>query len=217
MSSLAAAEPPSSQTIGRHPRGLYVLFGAEMWERFSYYGMRALLVLYLTKHLNFARKDALALYATYTGLVYLTPLIGGLLADKVLGQRKAILIGGIVVAMGHFALAFEPYLYLALSLLILGNGFFKPNIPTMVGGLYPQNAPRRDGAYTIFYMGINLGAFFSPLVCGWLGEKVGWHWGFGAAGVGMVFGLISFLAFQKYLVGGFAPGREEKGTGRLMA
>ncbi len=200
-----------------HPRGLYVLFGAEMWERFSYYGMRALLVLYLTKHLQYARKDALALYALYTGLVYVTPLIGGFLADKVLGQRKAILVGGIVMALGHFAMAFEPLLYLALSLLILGNGFFKPNISTMVGNLYPQGDARRDGAYTIFYMGINLGAFFAPLVCGWLGERVGWHYGFGAAGVGMIFGLVSFLLFQNLLVGGYPPGREEAGEGRLMA
>jgi len=208
MSSLAEAEGQAPARTG-HPAGLYVLFGAEMWERFSYYGMRALLVLYLTKHLTMTRKDALDIYATYTGLVYLTPLIGGFLADKVLGQRKAILIGGIVMAMGHFAMAFEHLLYLALGLLILGNGFFKPNISTMVGQLYPQGDARRDGAYTIFYMGINLGAFFSPLVCGTLGEKYGWHYGFGAAGVGMIFGLISFLAFQRLLVGGYPPGREE--------
>ena len=212
MSSRAEAQEPAQTG---HPAGLYVLFGAEMWERFSYYGMRALLVLYLTNHLRMARKDALDIYAIYTGLVYLTPLIGGYLADKVLGQRKAILIGGIVMAMGHFAMAFEPLLELALGLLILGNGFFKPNISTMVGQLYPQGDPRRDGAYTIFYMGINLGAFFSPLVCGTLGEKIGWHYGFGAAGVGMVFGLISFLAFQRFLVGGFPPGREAAGEGRL--
>ncbi len=210
MSSLAEAEGQAPARTG-HPAGLYVLFGAEMWERFSYYGMRALLVLYLTKHLTMTRKDALDIYATYTGLVYLTPLIGGFLADKVLGQRKAILIGGIVMAMGHFAMAFEHLLYLALGLLILGNGFFKPNISTMVGQLYPQGDARRDGAYTIFYMGINLGAFFSPLVCGTLGESenFGWHYGFGAAGVGMVFGLTSFLVFQRHLVGGYPPGREE--------
>jgi POT family proton-dependent oligopeptide transporter len=200
-----------------HPGGLYVLFGAEAWERFSYYGMRALLVLYLTNHLKYPRKDALALYALYTGLVYVTPLLGGFLADRVLGQRKAILVGGIVMAMGHFAMAFEPLLYLALSLLILGNGFFKPNISTMVGNLYPQGDPRRDGAYTIFYMGINLGAFISPLVCGWLGETMGWHYGFGAAGVGMVLGLIAFLGFQKSLVGGYPPGREAAGLARLGA
>ena len=195
-----------------HPGGLYVLFGAEMWERFSYYGMRALLVLYMIKHLQYTQTDAKTVYGIYTGLVYLTPLLGGFLADKVLGQRKAILIGGIVMAMGHFAMAFPSLLYLALSLLIFGNGFFKPNISTMVGNLYPQGDARRDGAYTIFYMGINLGAFFSPLVCGFLGERFGWDYGFGAAGVGMVLGLISFLFFQNQLVGGYPPGNK---TNRL--
>ncbi|MGE5755590.1 MAG: peptide MFS transporter [Planctomycetaceae bacterium] len=207
-----AAEIPQG-----HPTGLYVLFGAEMWERFSYYGMRALLVLYLTKHLNYTRADALDIYATYTGLVYLTPLLGGFLADRYLGQRKAILIGGTLMAMGHFAMAFEPLLYLALGLLILGNGFFKPNISTMVGQLYPQGDARRDSAYTIFYMGINLGAFFSPLVCGTLGERVGWHFGFGAAGVGMVFGLMMFAAMQRHLgTRGYPPGREEVEGRRLL-
>jgi proton-dependent oligopeptide transporter, POT family len=216
MTTSAEFEAPPQKVTG-HPRGLYVLFFSEAWERFSYYGMRALLVLYLTKHLNYARKDALLLYATYTGLVYLTPLLGGFLADKLLGQRKAILIGGTVMAMGHFAMAFESMLHVALCLLMLGNGFFKPNISTMVGNLYPQGDARRDGAYTIFYMGINLGAFLSPLVCGSLGEnpRFGWHYGFGAAGVGMVFGLISFMAFQHQLVGGFPPGREEAGPARL--
>ncbi|HEX8203537.1 MAG TPA: oligopeptide:H+ symporter, partial [Isosphaeraceae bacterium] len=218
MTSMAASDELVGTAKGsHHPGGLYVLFGAEMWERFSYYGMRALLTLYLTKHLGMERADALDIYAIYTGLVYLTPLLGGYLADKVLGQRKAILIGGTVMALGHFAMAFEPLLHLALGLLILGNGFFKPNISTMVGQLYPQGDPRRDGAYTIFYMGINLGAFFSPLVCGTLGEQVGWHYGFGAAGVGMVFGLISFVAFQRLLVGGYPPGREAAGPPRLAA
>ena len=145
-----------------HPKGLFVLFGAEAWERFSYYGMRALLVLYLVDHLEFERTDALSIYAIYTGLVYLTPLFGRLLADKVLGQRKAVLIGGIVMALGHLAMAFESLLFPALGLLIVGNGFFKPNISTIVGGLYEENDPRRDGGFTIFYMGINLGAFLSP-------------------------------------------------------
>ncbi len=218
MTQTAAFEESIGTARRGHPRGLYVLFGAEMWERFSYYGMRALLVLYLTKHLNMERAGALDLYATYTGLVYLTPLLGGFLADRFLGQRKAILIGGSLMALGHFAMAFEPLLYLALGLLILGNGFFKPNISTMVGQLYPQGDIRRDSAYTIFYMGINLGAFFSPLVCGTLGEKVGWHFGFGAAGVGMVFGLMTFAAMQKVLgTGGYPPGRESADPPRLEA
>jgi POT family proton-dependent oligopeptide transporter len=179
-----------------------------MWERFSYYGMRALLVLYLIKHVGMNRPDALQIYALYTALVYLTPLLGGYLTDLFLGQRKAILIGGILMALGHFAMAFEPLLNVALGLLILGNGFFKPNISTLVGTLYDDGDERRDGAYTIFYMGINLGAFFSPLVCGTLGEMVGWHWGFGAAGIGMMLGLLSFLMFQKDLGnGGYPPGR----------
>ncbi|MBK6520332.1 MAG: peptide MFS transporter [Polyangiaceae bacterium] len=180
------------------PTGLYVLFFAEAWERFSYYGMRALLVLYMVNHLKFAKNDALSVYGTYTGLVYLTPIIGGYLADKYLGRRKAVLIGAIVMALGHLAMAFEPLLYQALGLLIVGNGFFKPNISTIVGGLYHENDPRRDGGFTIFYMGINLGAFFSPIVCGTLGESVGWHYGFSAAAIGMVAGLGVFVWGQKF-------------------
>ncbi len=194
-----------------HPKGLFVLFGAEMWERFSYYGMRALLVLYLTNHLKFDEPRALDIYATYTGLVYLTPLLGGYLADRALGQRKAVLIGGILMALGHFAMAFEPLLNLALGLLILGNGFFKPNISTIVGRLYPPGDPRRDGGYTIFYMGINLGATMAPLVCGRLGQSAsfGWHYGFAAAGVGMVLGLLNFAIWQGTLGPiGFPEGRK---------
>lgn len=192
-----------------HPKGLYLLFGVEMWERFSYYGMRALLVLYMLKALEFSTQEAGAVYGWYTGLVYLTPLLGGYLADRYLGQRACILIGGTLMALGHFAMAFEslPFFYSALGLLILGNGFFKPNISTVVGQLYEKNDPRRDGAFTIFYMGINLGAFFSPLVCGYLGEKIGWHYGFAAAGVGMVAGLIMYMWGQKKYLGhhGLAP------------
>ena len=186
-----------------HPKGLYLLFGVEMWERFSYYGMRALLVLYMLKALEFSTQDAGRIYGWYTGLVYLTPLLGGYLADRYLGQRACILIGGILMALGHFAMAFQtlPFFYSALGLLILGNGFFKPNISTIVGQLYEKDDPRRDGAFTIFYMGINLGAFFSPLVCGWLGEKIGWHYGFAAAGVGMVAGLIMYMWGQKKYLG----------------
>ena len=217
MSTINEFEAPSGKSIG-HPKGLYVLFGAEMWERFSYYGMRALLVLYLVKHLSYTQANAKLVYATYTGLVYFTPLIGGFLADRVFGQRKAILIGGIVMALGHFAMAFESLLYFALSLIIIGNGFFKPNISTMVGNLYPQNDARRDGAYTIFYMGINLGAFIAPLACGALGQnpRFGWHYGFGLAGIGMLLGLVSFLSFQRHLAGGFMPDREKAGTAYLM-
>ena len=186
-----------------HPKGLYLLFFVEMWERFSYYGMRALLMLYMVNALKFSTERAGSIYGYYTGLVYLTPLLGGYLADRYLGPRKAILIGGILMALGHFAMAFPPlpFFYSALGLLIIGNGFFKPNISTIVGQLYEKNDPRKDSGFTIFYMGINLGALFSPLICGYLGEKIGWHWGFGAAGVGMVFGLLVYLWGQKKLLG----------------
>ncbi len=193
----------------RHPAGLYALFFTEMWERFSYYGMRALLVLYLTKAIGMDRPDALNIYAIYTGLVYLTPLIGGRLADRYLGQRKAVFIGGILMALGQFALTQPSWLNLGLGLLIVGNGFFKPNISTMVGALYPKGDVRRDGAYTIFYMGINLGAFLAPLVCGPLGERIGWAYGFAAAGVGMLVGVLTFVFTQRLLQGsGLPPGRE---------
>jgi POT family proton-dependent oligopeptide transporter len=192
----------------KHPPGLYALFAAEMWERFSYYGMRALLVLYLVKRFGMERSDALGVYAVYTGLVYLTPLIGGRLADRYLGQRKAVFIGGILMALGQFALTQPSLLNLGLGLLIIGNGFFKPNISTMVGGLYPAGDVRRDGAYTIFYMGINLGAFLAPLACGPLGEKLGWWPGFVTAGVGMSLGLLCFGFTQRLLQGvGLPPGR----------
>jgi POT family proton-dependent oligopeptide transporter len=174
-----------------------------MWERFSYYGMRALLVLYMIKALQFSTEKAGSIYGWYTGLVYFTPLIGGYLADRYFGQRMCIMIGGIFIAMGHFTLAvpYMPCFFAALGLLIIGNGFFKPNISTVVGLLYEENDPRRDGGFTIFYMGINLGAFFSPLVCGTLGEKIGWHYGFAAAGVGMVTGLLFYLFAQNRYLG----------------
>ncbi len=170
-----------------------------MWERFSYYGMRALLVLYLVNGLHFARADALELYGIYTGLVYLTPLVGGYLADRYLGLRQAAVIGAVIMVVGHFAMAFESWLHVALGLLIVGNGFFKANAASMVGQLYEDDDPRRDGAYTIYYMGINLGAFVSPLVAGTLGEKFGWHWGFASAGVGMAIGLFTLLRWQHLL------------------
>ncbi|WP_165071632.1 peptide MFS transporter [Paludisphaera rhizosphaerae] len=202
--AFTAAPTPES-----HPPGLYALFTTEMWERFSYYGMRALLVLYLTKAMGYNRGDALALYAVYTGLVYLTPLIGGRLADLYLGQRKAVFIGGILMALGQFALSQPSLLHLGLGLMIVGNGFFKPNISVMVGSLYPQGDARRDGAYTLFYMGINLGAFLAPLVAGTLGERTGWGNGFMSAGIGMILGLLTFVFTQRLLQGaGLPPGRE---------
>jgi len=201
-----------------HPKGLAFLFTTEMWERFSYYGMRALLVLYMTKYLLVSDhagtvlglagiKSALEalfgpldvqplssqIYGFYTALVYLTPIFGGLLADRVLGQRRTVVIGATLMAIGHFMMAVEQLFLLALLALILGNGAFKPNISTQVGGLYAPGDHRRDRAYSIFYVGINVGAFLAPLVCGTLGEKAGWHYGFAAAGVGMLIGLAIYL------------------------
>lgn len=203
-----------------HPEGLKTLFFTEAWERFSFYGMRALLVLYLvdsTGGLAMDESAALLIYATYTGLVYLTPLIGGWLADRSLGQRICVLVGGIVMACGHFAMAFEALFEAGLGLLILGNGFFKPNVSSMVGALYADGDERKDAGYTVFYMGINLGAFFSPLICGTLGEKFGWHWGFGAAGIGMLAGLLWFLAREDSLAGtGLPPSRRSEGTGNRL-
>jgi POT family proton-dependent oligopeptide transporter len=225
-----ATPGPQQGTIFGHPKGLYVLFFTEMWERFSYYGMRSLLVLYMVNHL-FLRPDvgqhvlgftavkafienlpwvkalgplaaqplSSQIYGLYTGFVYFTPFLGGMLADRVLGQRKTVILGGTLMAIGHFLMASEHLFFVALMFLIAGNGAFKPNISTQVGLLYPEGDPRRDGAFTIFYMGINLGAFFSPLVCGTLGQTIGWHYGFAAAGVGMVLGLCLYLWGHKYL------------------
>ena len=198
-----------------HPRGLYTLFATEMWERFSYYGMRALLVLYLTAKLakdgfGLPRDEALALYAVFTGLVYLTPILGGWVADKLLGKRKTVYIGGLVMAIGQFLLATSAFLAhsldvdtrlfifnFGLGVLILGNGFFKPNISTIVGDFYDDNDPRKDSAFNIFYMGINLGAILGPFIAGALGEQVHWGYGFTAAGVGMVISVL-WLKMQEH-------------------
>ncbi|GAA4138325.1 peptide MFS transporter [Sphingobacterium kyonggiense] len=189
-----------------HPASLFVLFFTEMWERFSYYGMRALLTVFLITELakggwGWDNEKAMNLYAWYTGLVYLTPLIGGMIADKLTGYRKAILIGALIMTLGHASMAFEHisgnFFYIGLVLMILGNGMFKPNISSMVGQLYPNNSTKKDAGYTIFYMGINSGAFLGMLLCGYIGEKVGWHYGFGLAGVFMFFGMIQFYFAQK--------------------
>lgn len=194
----AGSNASPAETTAPHPRGLYVLFATEMWERFSYYGMRALLVLYLVNGLGWAPKDSSNVYKWYTSLVYLTPLLGGFLADRYLGLRSSIVAGGVLMAIGHFLMAFErlPFFFAALAFLIAGNGFFKPNISTLVGKMYGPDDRRRDGAFTIFYMGINIGAGLSPIVCGWLRQKYGYGYGFGAAGVGMVIGLTVFLLGQ---------------------
>lgn len=180
-----------------HPVGLYTLFFAEMWERFSYYGMRALLVFYMIKgFLGLNDDQAYGVYGAYTALVYATPFIGGIFADRILGARRAVVFGGLLMAAGHLMMTVrqETAFYLALGLLIVGNGFFKPNISTIVGKLYPAGSPRRDGGFTIFYMGVNMGAAMSPLICGYVGETFGWHYGFGLATIGMLVGVAVFVA-----------------------
>jgi proton-dependent oligopeptide transporter, POT family len=222
--ALLRSQSGARDEIFGHPRALAYLFTTEMWERFSYYGMRALLVLYMVKYLftpqsstevlglaSFkhglefvfgplaAQPLASQIYGFYTGLVYLTPIFGGLVADRVLGQRRTVIIGATLMAIGHFMMAFEHLFLVALGFLILGNGAFKPNISTQVGSLYPPGDRRRDRAFSIFYVGINLGAFLAPLVCGTLGEELGWHYGFMAAGIGMTIGLIIYLAATPHL------------------
>lgn len=189
-----------------HPASLFVLFFTEMWERFSYYGMRALLTVFLVTEIakggwGWSNGDAMQLYAWYTGLVYLTPLIGGMIADKLTGYRQAITLGALVMTLGHASMALEifnqSFFFLGLVLMILGNGLFKPNISSMVGRLYPDTSSKKDAGYTIFYMGINAGAFLGMLLCGYIGEKVGWHYGFGLAGVFMLFGMLQFYFGQR--------------------
>ncbi len=203
--------------FGKHPPGLATLFLVEMWERFSYYGMRALLTLYLTKQLLFSDDVAYGMYGAYTSMVYLTPIFGGMLADRLIGFRKAVTWGAILMALGHFAMAFESTLHLALGLLIVGNGFFKPNMSSIVGQLYEEGDARRDGGYTIFYMGVNVGALLAPLLCGYVGENYGWHYGFGIAGVGMLIGLLNFTIRQGVLEGRAEPPDPEKLVRPLVA
>ncbi|MFV0531238.1 MAG: peptide MFS transporter [Flavobacteriales bacterium] len=202
---LAKQGVDNSMVMG-HPSSLFVLFFTEMWERFSYYGMRALLTIFLVTEIaeggwEWTNEEALKLYGLYTGLVYLTPLIGGIIADRLTGYRKAIAIGALVMTLGHLSMALEGihanFFYLGLLLMILGNGLFKPNISSMVGQLYPDTSSKKDAGYTIFYMGINAGAFLGMLLCGYIGEKVGWHYGFGLAGVFMFFGMLQFYFGQK--------------------
>jgi proton-dependent oligopeptide transporter, POT family len=219
VTATATDRPPvfDDRALFGHPRGIALLFFTEMWERFSYYGMRAILVLYLVNALRWPEARAFTLYGTYTGLVYLTPLFGGYLADRVIGTRRSLVIGGVIIALGHFVLALQSptTFYVGLALVIVGTGFFKPNVSTMVGQLYREGDPRRDAGFTIFYMGINTGAFVAPFVCGWLGQRVGWHYGFGAAGVGMVLGLVTYLwGRATYLPGvGLTPTQTASATG----
>ncbi len=222
MAVPVVAASPREEFLG-HPKGLYVCFFTEMWERFSFYGMKALLLLYLVKYHLFSDEHGYNLIGAYGGLVYAMPVIGGLLADRWLGMRKAVVFGGILLVLGHLGMAIEGHpasrvdgvvvrdaaalqvFYFSLALIIVGVGFLKPNISTIVGKLYAGNDPRRDAGFSLFYAGINLGATVSGLLCGWLGETWGWGWGFGAAGIGMLAGLANFLYGQKHLHGHAEP------------
>ncbi len=203
--------------VGGHPKGLYMLFFAEMWERFSYYGMRALLIFYLTQHWLFNDSASNVIYGAYISLVYITPVLGGWLADNYIGQRKAVLFGAILLTFGHFLMAFEGtggqndptinIFWLALAFIIVGSGFLKANISVLVGQLYPRTDVRRDGAYTIFYMGINVGAAVGAILAGYLGFELGWEYGFGAAGIGMLLGLVVFVIGKPLLMGQGEPAK----------
>ena len=202
---VASAPPREAQFFG-HPRGLATLYFTEMWERFSFYGMRALLILFMTASvekggLGFTDAKSGAIYGLYTSMVYMVSLPGGWIADRILGQRKSVLYGGIVIACGHFCMALPglTLFYIGLGLIVIGTGLLKPNVSTMVGALYAPDDNRRDAGFSIFYMGINLGAFLSPLACGYVGEKINWHWGFGLAGIGMTIGLIQYMMGAKHL------------------
>jgi POT family proton-dependent oligopeptide transporter len=181
------------------PRGLTILFLTEMWELFSYYGMRSLLVYYMTKQLLIGQERASFIYGTYTAMAYFTPILGGVLADRWLGKRRAVIIGGSIMAAGHFMMAFQPSFYFALATIALGNGLFLPSLPSQINDLYRPDDPRRGWAYNVYYVGINLGGFLAPLICGTLGEFYGWDWGFGAAGVGMLLGLGVYMLGGRYL------------------
>ena len=227
IAATTIARDPRDELFG-HPKGVYVCFFTEMWERFSFYGMKALLLLYLLQYHRFGDKSGLDVLGAYGGLVYCLPVIGGLLADRYLGMRKAVIFGGLLLVLGHFGMAFEgqaatvvngvvtrdetslKIFYLSLALIIMGVGFLKPNISTIVGRLYPQNDPRRDSGFSLFYAGINLGALFASIVCGYLGQTFGWSYGFGAAGIGMLLGLGQFLWGQKYLHGHAESSAPEK-------
>ena len=250
---VTADDLANQEELFGHPKGLYVCFATELWERFSFYGMKYLLLLYLTKYHLFTDEMGLDVLGSYAGLVYALPLIGGMLADRYLGMRKSVLFGGTLLSLGHILMAVEGYqavqyaagtalvedltlasgevlaagtvlaetitirdtaaldvFYLALALIVAGVGYLKPNISTIVGELYSKDDPRRDSGFTIFYMGINIGSFTATLLCGWLGETFGWKYGFGAAGIGMIIGLITFTVGQKYLLGLAEPPEPEK-------
>ena len=216
----------NQQTWFGQPRGLTILFLTEMWEQFSYYGMRALLVYYMTKQLLVGQEKASFIYGIYTAVAYFTPIFGGMIADRWLGKRRAVIIGGSIMAAGHFMMTFAPLFYPALATIAIGNGLFLPSLPSQINDLYRPGDPRRGWAYNVYYVGINIGGFLAPLVCGTLGEFYGWHWGFGAAGVGMLSGLLIYVFGAKYLpnqeraahqaVAPVTPGRSHRSTFLLL-
>ena len=231
-----SAQPAASTDFLGHPKGLYVCFLTEMWERFAFYGMKALLLLYLVKHHLFAQADGTILLGTYAGLAYALPLLGGLLADKYLGMRKAVIFGGVLLVLGQLGMAWTgdaasgttpanavrdgvaiQVMYFSLALIGVGVGFLKPNISTIVGRLYSDDDPRRDSGFTIFYMGINVGAFLSSLIVAWIGEKIGWGYGFALAGVMMALGLVQFVIGQKHLLGHAEPADPAKLRAPVLA
>ncbi|MEQ8802451.1 MAG: oligopeptide:H+ symporter, partial [Haliea sp.] len=228
MTTSSTIDPAADTAFFGHPRGLYVCFATELWERFSFYGMKYLLLLYLTKYHLFSDANGLEVLGGYAALVYAMPVIGGLLADRYLGMRKSVIFGGLLLVLGHLGMAFEgeqarlvaasvvrderalQVFYFSLALIVVGVGFLKPNISTIVGRLYAVDDPRRDAGFTIFYMGINLGALLATLLCGYLGVNYGWGYGFGAAGIGMLVGLASFLYGQKHLQGLAEPKQPQR-------
>jgi POT family proton-dependent oligopeptide transporter len=189
----------SAATWFGQPRGLTILFLTEMWEQFSYFGMRAILVYYMTKQLLLGQEKASFIYGLYTATAYFTPIIGGVLADRWLGKRRAVILGGSIMAAGHFMMTFEPLFYFALATIALGNGLFLPSLPSQINDLYRPDDARRSWAYNVYYVGINIGGFLAPMICGTLGEFYGWHWGFGAAGIGMLLGLVVYIYGSRYL------------------
>jgi len=197
MSTIAAS--PLEKTWFGQPRGLTILFLTETWTAFSFYGMRALLVYYMTKELLFSQAHSSLVYGIYGAFVYFTPLIGGWVSDRLLGRKRAVIIGGSIMAAGHFMMAFPPLLYPALATIAIGNGLFLPSLPSQINLLYAADDPRRASAYNIYYVGVNFGAILAPIGCGTIGEWYGWHWGFTLAGIGMLFGLLVYLYGQRYL------------------
>jgi len=195
---VAGALPQQRDWFGQ-PRGLTILFLTEMWEIFSYYGMRVLLVYYMTKQLAITQQNASLIYGLYNAFVYFTPIVGGVICDRWLGRRNSVLLGGSIMAIGHFMMAFEPLFFVALATIGIGNGLFLPSLPSQINGLYRHDDPRRRTAYNYYYLGVNLGGFLAPIGCGTIGEHYGWHWGFTLAGIGMVGGLLIYILGSRYL------------------